>query len=44
MTTEIQKLEKELKMLSEARAKKSISVNEYCDFYYAISQKIMKLK
>ena len=36
-------LEQELKDLQKALDKKLISVNEYCDTYYAISQRIKKL-
>lgn len=37
------KLEKELKDLQSALKNNLISVNEYQDFYYAISQKIKRL-
>ena len=36
-------LEKELKDLQEARKNNLLTVNEYCDIYYAISQKIKNL-
>jgi hypothetical protein len=34
---------KKLEDLKVALKEKSISVNEYCDFYYAISQKLKTL-
>lgn len=37
-------LKQELQELQEALKSKSISVNEYCSFYYSISQKIKSLK
>lgn len=41
--TQIQKLEQELKDLQKALQNNLISVNYYCNFYYAISQKIKKI-
>ena len=35
---------KELENLKIALNEKSISVNEYCEFYFSISQKIKSLK
>ena len=40
----MEKLEKELLDLKTALKEKTITVNEYCDFYYNISQKIKKMK
>ena len=40
---DIAELEQELKDLKEALKNKSVSVNEYSYFVYAVSQKIKKL-
>ena len=41
---DIAKLEQELKDLKKAFETKCLSTNEYCDFVYAISQQIIKLR
>lgn len=39
-----EQLEQQLRDLQEALKNGDISTNEYCDFYYATSQKIKNLK
>jgi len=41
---EIEKLEQKLKGLQWALKNKYVSVNEYSDFVYAVSQEIVKLR
>ena len=40
----MENLQKKLQGLQEALKNKTISVNDYCSMYYAISQQIKKLK